>query len=62
MAWFSDPYVWRFIEIEIAAARGPTSHAKKVERAHEPRSPIAPGGPCTSQLHFVAASASASVR
>src|SRR2546426_2431312 len=63
MARFPDAYVWRrFIEIEIAAARGPTSQAKKVERAGEPRSAITPAGSCGLQLHFAAASASASVR
>src|SRR6266542_557172 len=62
MARFSDAYVWwRLIEIEIAAARGPTSQTKKVERPGEPPSAITPAGTSGPQLHCAAAIASASV-
>src|SRR5436189_4581118 len=63
MARFPDAHVgWRFVEVEIAAALGPTPQAKEVERAEEPRGAITPAGACGPRLHFAAASASASVR
>src|SRR5438093_12887182 len=61
--WLPDADVgWRFVEVEIAAALGPTAQAKGVERANEPRSAFTPACACGPQLHFAAASASASVR
>ncbi len=57
---FANPT--RFVEVEIAAALGPTPQAKEVERAEEPRGAITPAGACGPRLHFAAASASASVR
>ena len=52
----------RFVEVEIAAAPGPTPQAKEVERADEPRNAITPAGTRGPQPHCAAASASASVR
>src|SRR6266480_1250621 len=60
---FPDAHVRRrFVEVEIAAAPGPTPQAKEVERADEPPNAITPAGACGPQLHCAAASASASVR
>ena len=52
----------RFVEVEVAAAFGPNPQAKEVERADEPRSAITSAGRCAAKRHFVAVSASASVR